>query len=76
MIPTDWVDVSSSSISKVKFIQNSMDDRGDLLVEFTSGKVYQYSDIPARLAEGLIHASSPGGYFKAFIGGSYDAQRQ
>lgn len=75
MIPRDWQNVDSSTISKMKFVQNPNDDRGDIHVEFKSGKVYKYKDVPAVHAEGMFHASSPGGYLKNNIQTNHKAEK-
>ena len=42
-----------------------------LEAEFTSGKVYQYYDVPKDVFEGLMKASSVGGYFRGHVLGCY-----
>lgn len=63
MIPTTWLKLEESNISRVKFVPNRHDMRGDVLIEFNEGKVYRYSDVPARKAEAMVHSSSPNTYF-------------
>jgi hypothetical protein len=64
MIPLDWTKLDSSNISKVKFIPNRHDLRGDVLIEFNTGKVYRYRDVPAHKCENMVHASSAYKSFK------------
>lgn len=46
-----------------------------LELEFTSGQVYQYFDVPAALYKELMEASSHGSYFNADIKDAYDFAR-
>lgn len=76
MIPHEWTKVDSSSISRVKFVKNEKDDRGDVHVEFTTGKIYRYRDVPQIHAERLVHSSSPGKYHKDHIlSGFYEMEK-
>jgi len=43
-----------------------------LELEFTSGQVYQYFDVPNSLYKDLMDASSHGSYFNAYIKDAYD----
>jgi hypothetical protein len=63
MIPTDWLSLDSSGISKVKFVPNRHDLRGDILIEFNEGKIYRYKDVQAHKVEHMVHSSSPNTYF-------------
>lgn len=63
MIPINWTKVDSSTISKIKFEPNKHDLRGDVLIEFKTGKVYKYKDVPAHKVENMFHSSSSGDYF-------------
>jgi hypothetical protein len=47
-----------------------------LEVEFTSGTVYQYLDVPATVFEELMHAGSKGQYFNRQIRDDYTALRE
>jgi hypothetical protein len=38
-----------------------------LVLEFHSGEVYHYSDVPAEAYEGLLQAASQGAYFNRHI---------
>jgi len=55
--------VSSSNLSSVGYDQ----DDETLEIEFNSGGVYQYYDVPPRIHEGLMNASSHGSYFHSHI---------
>ena len=76
MIPTEWTPVESSTISRVKFVKNEKDDRGEVHVEFTTGKTYRYLDVPMIHAERMVHSSSPGKYHKDHIvNGFYEMEK-
>lgn len=74
MLPYDWLILESSQIRKVKFVANPHDKRGDVLVEFGTGKAYRFKDVPAHKVEHMVHSSSPGEYFRGNIRGEYDSE--
>ena len=47
-----------------------------LEVEFTSGAVYQYLEVPAAVFDGLMRAESKGRYFNQEIRDDYTALRE
>ena len=48
------------------------DPAGHVLeVEFTSGRVYQYFDVPRREVEQLLRATSQGAFFSERVRGRY-----
>lgn len=55
--------IKSSNIAKVGYD----DDSGSLGVEFVSGGVYLYKNVPKALYTGMIGAKSAGIYFSANI---------
>lgn len=55
--------MSSSNLSSVGYDE---DDR-ILEIEFNSGGVYQYYDVPPRIHQELMNASSHGKYFHSSI---------
>jgi hypothetical protein len=59
--------VSSSNVTSVGYDPGT----ATLEVEFHDGSVYQYFDLPAHEADGLVSASSVGGYLAAHIKGVY-----
>lgn len=59
--------VSSSSVASVGYDAHTM----TLEVEFTSGSVYQYFDVPESEHQALVSASSVGGYLNRIIKTSY-----
>ena len=63
----DRTPVSSSNIAAVGYDPDTM----TLEVEFNSGKIYQYFDVPEVIFTEILGASSPGGYFNQNVKGSY-----
>lgn len=61
------VPVVSSNIRSVGYESGSL----TLEVEFNSGSVYQYFDVPAQKYEGLMNAASKGRYLNRNIKGRY-----
>jgi hypothetical protein len=59
--------VDSSNISSIGYDENS----NTLEVEFHSGAVYQYFDVPLNVYNGMIEADSKGKYFAQHIKGYY-----
>ena len=46
-----------------------------LEIEFHGSHIYQYSNVPINLYEGLIHASSHGTFFNDYIKGHFQYHR-
>jgi hypothetical protein len=64
--------VNSSNIASIGY-----DGRSQTLeVEFNSGSIYQYFQVPESLYQGLMRASSHGSYFDAYIKKGRFAYRQ
>ena len=61
------VPVSSSNINSVRY----EDETQTLEIEFHSGHVYQYFDVPKAIYDGLLSAASVGKYFHSQIKGMY-----
>jgi hypothetical protein len=55
----DRTPVSSSNLRSVGYNE----DERLLEIEFNSGGIYQYYDVPSRIHRGLMNASSHGSYF-------------
>jgi hypothetical protein len=55
--------VSSTSIASVGYDAEAR----TLEVEFHTGRLYQYTGVPPRVHEELVHADSVGAYFNANI---------
>jgi lysyl-tRNA synthetase class 2 len=51
-------------------------ERRILELEFTSGDVYQYWIVPARVWEELLDAESAGNYFSSHIRDRYPTQKK
>lgn len=61
------IGVQSANIRSVGYDAGA----GILEVEFTSGRIYQYFDVPQREYEGLMDAGSKGRYFNQNIKDCY-----
>lgn len=59
--------VTSSNISSIGYDENS----STLEVEFLSGTVYQYFDVPLTVYQGIMSAGSVGQYFAQHIKGYF-----
>jgi hypothetical protein len=59
------VHVESETLATVGYRENVLE------IEFTSGRVYQYFDVPASIHQELMQAGSKGGYFNKHIRGHY-----
>lgn len=76
MIPTEWHDLESNRLKKIKFVPNKYDLRGDVYIEFATGKVYKYKDVPSIHVEGVVHANHPGKvFYDKIAGGAYESER-
>lgn len=63
--------VSSSNLRSVGYDQSSR----TLEIEFHSGGIYQYDNVPHRVFQSLMNASSHGKYFHAYIKDVYPYTR-
>ena len=61
------IPVTSSNIASIGFDEDS----STLEIEFHSGAVYQYFDVPFAVYDGLIEAGSQGQYLAQHIKGQY-----
>jgi hypothetical protein len=59
--------VDSSNISSIGYDEDS----NTLEIEFHSGAVYQYFDVPLNVCQGIIEAGSKGQYLAHHIKGHY-----
>jgi hypothetical protein len=62
-----WHDLSSSSLARVAYDPNSM----VMSVEFNTGSVYEYFDVPQTLFEQLVAAGSAGQFLVQNVKGTY-----
>ncbi len=63
--------VSSSNLHSVGYDNNTH----TLEIQFNTGSVYQYSNGPLHIYQGLMNASSHGPYFHQFIRDVYPYRR-
>ncbi len=61
------IPVTSSNITAIGYDEASR----TLEIEFTSGAIYQYFDVPPAVHQGLMSASSHGSYLASSIKGEY-----
>lgn len=61
--------VESSNIASVGYENNIME------IEFNSGAIYQYENVPIRVYEVMMKADSVGKYFNAHIKSKYNYRR-
>ena len=62
-------DVNSSNLKKVGH------DGNDLFLEYSSGALYKYSDVPQSLYEELLTSESKGKFVNACVKGKYEFKR-
>lgn len=81
-----WQGVESSNLSRVAFVARTVsegeaeevapeDAPGSLYVEFTSGEIYSYAEVPAGVHGELVDADSVGSFLNREIKGTYAATR-
>jgi hypothetical protein len=63
--------VSSSDLSSIGYDISSQ----TLEIEFNSGAIYDYFNVPPPIYQGLMSAQSHGRYFNAYIKDRYQCQR-
>lgn len=67
----EWIDVESSNIGAIAYIPQAE----QLMVQFTNGSVYAYSNVSAEVFEEFLDADSKGKYLNTHIKGVYDYER-
>lgn len=70
-IPIKRKGVVSSNLASVGYVARAK----VLEIEFHSGAIYRYRDVPAEVHVGLIHAESKGQYFGRRIRGRFEFRR-
>lgn len=70
-LPALRVAVDSSVIASVGF-QHTTSYRGTLEIEFVSGKIYQYFNVPQGIYDDLLEARSVGEYFNHHVRGQFE----
>lgn len=63
--------VSSSNLRSIGYNRSIQ----TLEMEFNSGRIYQYSQVPENIYNGLMNAPSHGRYFNHFIKNKYPTRR-
>ena len=63
--------VTSSDIRAIGYDEHSL----TLQIEFNSGGLYEYANVPEAVHRGLMNASSHGKYFHRYIRDKYDTQK-
>ncbi len=63
--------VSSSDIASIGYDQNLF----ILEIEFLSGGIYQYINVPSSIFQGIMSASSHGVYFHQYIKDKYSCNK-
>ena len=61
--------VESSNIASVGYENNTVE------IEFNSGAIYQYENVPIRVYDVMMKADSVGKYFNAHIKSKYNYRR-
>jgi ATP-dependent DNA helicase RecG len=68
------IPVSSEGITQVGYHQDT-DTYGTLELKFASGSVYQFFNVPTKMYDEFIHATSMEEYYVAKIGKRFPCQR-
>jgi len=63
----EWVEVESSNIEAIGYIKETK----ELMVQFTSGVVYAYYDVPEEVYQDFLDAESKGKYLAEHIKDAY-----
>ena len=66
-----WTRVTSSNLKWVSYNSRSH----EMLIQFQSGAVYQYWDVPGNISQGLVQADSPGKFFNQNVRNRYNYKR-
>ena len=59
----EWTEVESSNIAGIAYIKEAE----QLMVQFNSGSVYAYSDVPEQVYQDFLAADSKGKFFAQSI---------
>lgn len=68
----EWVEVISSNINKIAYDK----EHRELLVEFRGGNQYYYINVPEKIFEDMLLASSKGEFLYRNIKGQYGYGRE
>ena len=66
-----WARVTSSNLKRVSYNSRSH----EMLIQFQSGAVYQYWDVPGNISQGLIQSDSPGKFFNQNVRNRFNYKR-
>ena len=66
-----WTKVISTNLKRVSYGEKTH----DMLIQFQSGAVYQYRDVPGNISQGLLQADSPGTFFNKNVRNRYTYKR-
>ncbi len=77
MDAVEWTDLTSSSVRRAAFCPDAgaRQGAGRLLLEFRSGRTYEYADVPKSVFEWLLRVPNKGAYVTRMIVGTY-AERE
>ena len=67
----EWKEAESSNIDAIAYEE----DNQELHVRFKSGSEYVYTDVPKKIYDGFMDASSKGRYLNTVIKGKYNTMR-
>lgn len=65
----NMIEVQSSNVVAVGY------ENGTLAVEFTSGSIYEYANVPQQVYEALLAAPSKGRFLRESVYGKYGYRR-
>ena len=66
-MPLPWQQLHSSVLVRATWDP----DTEQLQIQFSSGRVYTFTDVPVSVYQGLLEADSPGRFFNEQIKGNY-----
>jgi hypothetical protein len=69
------IPVSSSNVASVGWEAEGQSDTGTLEVEFKSGHIYRYAEVPRYIADEVRYASSVGRTLNQSVKGQYSEER-
>lgn len=65
----EWIDVESSNIKSVLYDG----EKQELLVQFKSGKIWSYAEVPQQVYDDFMAAGSKGKFFFANIKSKFES---
>lgn len=67
----EWIEVKSSNLAAIAYVEQTE----QLLVQFASGSVYSYDDVPLQVFEDFKAADSKGKFLNEHIKGDYHYEK-